>query len=99
MGDRLFEISEVEQDGLHVELVAQPAIGYALVVNRVPIVRRLTLTNRSEHSAHDVTLALAIAGPQGPIASLWTVHLSTPVAPGRSVSWEDFGTATADNPQ
>jgi hypothetical protein len=96
MGERLFETTRVEQDGLRIELVVQPAVNYALVVNHVPLVRELTLTNRSDLSVHGVALTLTIDGPSGPIAPPWTAHLPAPLPPGRSVTFADFTALAPD---
>jgi hypothetical protein len=92
----MFSSSEIDQDGLHLELVVQPAISYALVHNRVPVVRRVTLTDRSALSAYDLALELTVVGPHGAIAAPWRVERGVPVPPGRSVSWEEFGALAPD---
>ena len=77
----MFSAFEIDQDGLRLELVVQPAISYALVHNRVPVVRRVTLTNRSPLSAYDLALELSVVGPHGPIAPPWRVERTAPVPP------------------
>ncbi|NJC72603.1 DUF4011 domain-containing protein [Planosporangium thailandense] len=80
-----------EDDGeLRVELHVQPAINYALVHNRVPVVRHLSVTNRTGQPVTDLRITLELLGPDGPLAPQWTRFVSAPVPPGSTVGWEDF---------
>lgn len=89
MPTSVFEPFSVEDSDLRVELLVQPAINYALVHNRVPLVRQVTLTNLSETTLTDLDVTLQLRGPDGALAPTWERAVIT-IRPGSSVGWEDL---------
>ncbi|MET7876171.1 DUF4011 domain-containing protein [Micromonospora profundi] len=96
MSDSVFAQFTADDDQLAVGLLVQPAINAALVHNRVPLVRHLTLTNRSSVPLTDVTLTLELRGPDGALTEPWSRTVTTPLRPGASTSWDDFRDFTPD---
>jgi hypothetical protein len=87
-----------EDDGdLRTELLIQPAINYALVHNRVPVVGHLSVTNRTDRPIGDLRVTLELLGPDGPLAPPWSRAVSTPVPPGSAVEWKDFAEFVPDH--
>ncbi|HKD98448.1 MAG TPA: DUF4011 domain-containing protein, partial [Micromonosporaceae bacterium] len=91
MTGNVFEQFAVDDGGLHVELLVQPAINYALVHNRVPPVRRLALTNTGAEPVADLDVRLDLYGPAGLLTPQWRRTVTTAVRPGATIGWEDFG--------
>ena len=54
MSRTVFDSFVNEDDELRIQLLVQPAINYALVHNRVPVVRQLVLANGGEHPLGDL---------------------------------------------
>ncbi|MCG5470448.1 DUF4011 domain-containing protein [Micromonospora sp. LAH09] len=96
MSDSVFAQFTADDDQLEVGLLVQPAINAALVHNRVPLVRHLTLVNRGAVPLTDVTLTLELRGPDGALTEPWTRTLAAPLRPGASTSWDDFRDFTPD---
>ncbi|MET8044898.1 DUF4011 domain-containing protein [Micromonospora sp. NPDC005215] len=96
MSDSVFAQFTAADDQLEVGLLVQPAINAALVHNRVPLVRHLTLVNRGAVPLTDVTLTLELRGPDGALTEPWTRTLTAPLRPGASTSWDDFRDFTPD---
>lgn len=96
MSDSVFAQFTADDDQLEVGLIVQPAINAALVHNRVPLVRHLTLVNRGAAPLTDVTLTLELRGPDGALTEPWTRTLAAPLRPGASTSWDDFRDFTPD---
>ncbi|RAO27732.1 putative ATP-dependent helicase [Micromonospora saelicesensis] len=96
MSDSVFAQFTADDDQLEVGLIVQPAINAALVHNRVPLVRHLTLVNRGAVPLTDVTLTLELRGPDGALTEPWTRILAAPLRPGASTSWDDFRDFTPD---
>ncbi|PGH44963.1 hypothetical protein COO58_11395 [Micromonospora sp. WMMA1996] len=96
MSDSVFAQFTADDDQLAVALLVQPAINAALVHNRVPLVRHLTLTNRGAEPLTDVTVTLDLLGPDGALTEPWTRTLGTPLRPGASTGWDDFRDVTPD---
>ncbi|MEU1745797.1 DUF4011 domain-containing protein [Micromonospora arida] len=96
MSDSVFAQFTADDEQLEVGLIVQPAINAALVHNRVPLVRHLTLVNRGAVSLTDVTLTLELRGPDGALTEPWTRTLAAPLRPGASTSWDDFRDFTPD---
>ncbi|WP_406083915.1 DUF4011 domain-containing protein [Micromonospora zamorensis] len=96
MSDSVFAQFTADDDQLEVGLIVQPAINAALVHNRVPLVRHLTLVNRGAVPLTDVTLTLELRGPDGALTEPWTRTLAAPLRPGASTSWDDFRDFTPD---
>ncbi|MEU8405658.1 DUF4011 domain-containing protein [Micromonospora sp. NPDC048842] len=96
MSDSVFAQFTADDDQLEVGLIVQPAINAALVHNRVPLVRHLTLVNRGAVPLTDVTLTLELRGPDGALTEPWTRTLAAPLRPGASTSWDDFRDITPD---
>ncbi|MCZ7437709.1 DUF4011 domain-containing protein [Micromonospora sp. WMMC241] len=96
MSDSVFAQFTADDDQLAVALLVQPAINAALVHNRVPLVRHLTLTNRGAEPLVDVTLTLELLGPEGALAEPWTRTLTRPLRPGAGTGWDDFRDVTPD---
>ncbi|WP_246470741.1 DUF4011 domain-containing protein [Saccharopolyspora phatthalungensis] len=74
---------------MRVELLHPPAMYYALVHNRVPVVHHLRLENLGDAAVESVDVTLELAGPDGPLAEPWTRSAVTVPADG-VVSWDDF---------
>ncbi|MGV9805304.1 DUF4011 domain-containing protein [Micromonospora chersina] len=96
MSDSVFAQFTAEDDQLAVALLVQPAINAALVHNRVPLVRHLTLVNRGTEPLADVTLTLELLGPDGALIEPWTRTLTAPLRSGASTGWDDFRDVTPD---
>ncbi|MFI6256002.1 DUF4011 domain-containing protein [Micromonospora zamorensis] len=96
MSDSVFAQFTADDEQLEVGLIVQPAINAALVHNRVPLVRHLTLVNRGAVQLTDVTLTLELRGPDGALTEPWTRTLAAPLRPGASTSWDDFRDFTPD---
>ncbi|SCF10208.1 DUF4011 domain-containing protein [Micromonospora chokoriensis] len=96
MSDSVFAQFTAVDDQLEVGLLVQPAINAALVHNRVPLVRHLTLVNRGAVPLTDVTLALELRGPDGALTEPWTRTLAASLRAGASTSWDDFRDFTPD---
>ncbi|WCN79211.1 DUF4011 domain-containing protein [Micromonospora sp. LH3U1] len=96
MSDSVFAQCTADDEQLEVGLIVQPAINAALVHNRVPLVRHLTLVNRGAVPLTDVTLTLELRGPDGALTEPWTRTLAAPLRPGASTSWDDFRDFTPD---
>ncbi|MGC4796225.1 DUF4011 domain-containing protein [Micromonospora saelicesensis] len=96
MSDSVFAQFTADDDQLEVGLIVQPAINAALVHNRVPLVRHLTLVNRGAVPLTDVTLTLELRGPDGALTEPWTRTLTAPLRPGATTSWDDFRDFTPD---
>ncbi|MGC1215628.1 MAG: DUF4011 domain-containing protein, partial [Micromonospora sp.] len=96
MPDSVFAQFTADDDQLAVALLVQPAINAALVHNRVPLVRHLTLVNRGTEPLADVTLTLELLGPDGALTEPWTRTLTAPLRPGASTGWDDFRDVTPD---
>jgi hypothetical protein len=86
-----------EDDGdLRAELLVQPAINYALVHNRVPVVRHVSVTNQTGLPLTDLRVTLELLAPDGPLAPAWSRVVSTPLPPGSTLGWEDFAEFVPD---
>ncbi|RKN47727.1 DUF4011 domain-containing protein [Micromonospora endolithica] len=96
MSDSVFAQFTADDDRLAVALLVQPAINAALVHNRVPLVRHLTLVNRGVEPLPDVTVTLELRGPDGALVEPWTRTLTAPLRPGASTGWDDFRDVTPD---
>ncbi|MGW5580301.1 DUF4011 domain-containing protein [Micromonospora chokoriensis] len=96
MSDSVFAQFTADDDQLEVGLLVQPAINAALVHNRVPLVRHLTLVNRGAVPLTDVTLTLELQGRDVALTEPWTRTLASPLRPGSSTSWDDFRDFTPD---
>ncbi|MEU8298934.1 DUF4011 domain-containing protein [Micromonospora sp. NPDC048909] len=96
MSDSVFAQFTADDDQLAVGLLVQPAINAALVHNRVPLVRHLTLVNHGPVPLADVTLTLELLGPDGGLIEPWTRTLTAPLRPGASTGWDDFRDVTPD---
>ncbi|MEU4399633.1 DUF4011 domain-containing protein [Micromonospora orduensis] len=96
MSDSVFAQFSADDDQLDVGLLVQPAINAALVHNRVPLVRHVTLVNRDAVPLTDVTLTLELRGPDGALTEPWTRTLTAPLPPGGSTGWDDFRDFTPD---
>jgi hypothetical protein len=90
MGTSVFEEFTGTGDGLLVELLVQPAINYALVHNRVPLVRQLVVTNTGREPVADLHVELSLTGPYGALSPAWQRAVPPPLAPGATVRWEEF---------
>ncbi|HWB37433.1 MAG TPA: hypothetical protein VHA75_15555, partial [Rugosimonospora sp.] len=99
MGTGVFAEFTGTGDGLLVELLVQPAINYALVHNRVPLVRQVLVTNTGATPLTDLRVALQLLGPGGPVTPLWQRESDRPVPPGGTVRWEDFAQLRPDPEQ
>ncbi|MGS2616100.1 DUF4011 domain-containing protein [Micromonospora sp. LZ34] len=90
MPDSVFAQFATDDGRLAAELLVQPAINAALVHNRVPLVRHLTLTNVGDTPLAGATVTLELLGPDGALTESWTRTLATPLRPGATTSWDDF---------
>jgi Protein of unknown function (DUF4011)/AAA domain/REase_MTES_1575 len=98
MGTGVFEEFTGAGDGLLAELLVQPAINYALVANRVPLVRHLVVTNTGRDPITDLRIRLRLTGPYGPVTEVWE-HGAGRLAPGGTVRWEEFAQLRPDPEQ
>lgn len=89
MSHSVFHSSSGENERLRVELLHPPAMYYALVHNRVPVVHHLRVENRGDVAIEQVEVMLELTGPDGPLAEPWTRAAVTVPADG-VVSWDDF---------
>ncbi|WP_319463135.1 DUF4011 domain-containing protein [Micromonospora sp. RTP1Z1] len=96
MPDSVFAQFATDDGQLALGLLVQPAINAALVHNRVPLVRHLTLTNLGDAPLPEVSLTLELLGPDGPLSEPWTRTLATPLRPGATTGWDDFREFTPD---
>lgn len=94
MPNSVFEQFTGEDDELLAELLVQPAINYALVHNRVPLVRRVSVVNHADEPVGGLEVLLDLHGPDGPITAQWTHRVTHELAPGGIVSWDDFASFT-----
>ncbi|HEX6968096.1 MAG TPA: DUF4011 domain-containing protein [Micromonosporaceae bacterium] len=86
----VFEQFVVEDGDLRADLLVQPAINYALVHNRVPLVRHLSVRNKTDGAVAGVQVTLELTGPDGPLAEPWTRSVAAPIQPGGTTRWEEF---------
>lgn len=81
----------VNEDGeLRIQLLVQPAVNYALVHNRVPVVRQLVLANHGERTLGDLEVEVELVGADGPLAPRWCRTVAGPLRPGAALEWDDF---------
>jgi hypothetical protein len=90
MRNRVFEQYTTDDAGLRVELLVQPAINYALVHNRVPLVRRLSISNNTDDPVTDLEIRLELIGPDGSLTEPWRQTVGAAIRPGSTIGWEDF---------
>lgn len=91
----LFETASAEEGGLRIELLHPPAMYYALVHNRVPVVRHLSVENSGDEAVHDVDVSLELLGPDGPLGEAW--HRRIPVIESKDATgWDEFAGFTPD---
>ena len=83
MSRTVFDSFVNEDDELRIQLLVQPAINYALVHNRVPVVRQLVLANGGEHPLGDLEVEVGLVGPGGPLAPRWCRTVAGPLRAGR----------------
>lgn len=60
--NRLWEDTTVVEPGITVQVLTQPAINFALVHNRVPLIAGLRVTNTSEAPLVDLTVTVRLHG-------------------------------------
>ncbi|WP_229874374.1 DUF4011 domain-containing protein [Amycolatopsis deserti] len=91
----LFETAAAEEDGLRIELLHPPAMYYALVHNRVPVVRHLSVENSGDEAVRDIEVILELLGPDGPLCEAWRRRI--PVIEGKDATgWDEFPGFTPD---
>lgn len=77
-------------DELELELSVLPAVNFALVHNRVPILRHLSVRNASDKPLRDLAVSVELHGHSGALAEPW--HREVPVLdPDKRVAWADLG--------
>ncbi|MGC9665903.1 DUF4011 domain-containing protein [Planosporangium sp. 12N6] len=96
MRSGVFERFTEDNGDLRAELLIQPAINYALVHNRVPVVRHVSVTNDTGAPVADLRITLELLGPDGPLTAPWSRTAPGPVAPGAVVEWTDFADFVPD---
>ncbi|MBL6276094.1 DUF4011 domain-containing protein [Micromonospora fiedleri] len=96
MSDSVFAQFTADDDQFAVALLVQPAINAALVHNRVPLIRHLTLVNRGTEPLSGVTLTLELLGPAGALTEPWHRSLTAPLRPGASTGFDDFRDVSPD---
>ncbi|MER6993961.1 DUF3320 domain-containing protein [Saccharopolyspora hirsuta] len=89
MSYSVFRTSSCENERLRIELLHPPAMYYALVHNRVPVVHHLRVENLGDSAVEHVEVTLELVGPDGGLAETWTRSDLTVPADG-VVSWDDF---------
>jgi hypothetical protein len=94
MSNGVFEQFATDDGHLALELLVQPAINFALVHNRVPLVRHLSLANRTDAPLPEVSLTLDLLEPAGPLAEPWTRTLPAGLRPNGSTSWDTSGSSS-----
>jgi hypothetical protein len=90
MNGNVFDRFVGDGPGLHLELLVQPAINYALVHNRVPLVRRLEIRNTSEAAMPGATVTVEIIGPKGPLVPPWQRTIPPRMAAGHTLAFDEF---------
>ncbi|MDR7304234.1 DUF4011 domain-containing protein [Haloactinomyces albus] len=89
MNDAPFAEAEHSDDRLRLALQYPPALNYALVHNRVPIVRRVVVDNLTGGELRDLDVTMELVGPNGRLAGPWQRRV-TSIAAGSHVSWDTF---------
>ncbi len=82
-----------EGDSLKVELTALPAVNFALIHNRVPALRRLTIDNLSDEPLQDLAVSVELHGHDGPLADPWRREIAA-LNPQAPVTWADLSEFT-----
>lgn len=90
-----FRTRDTADDRMRIELVYPPALYYALVHNRVPVVNHLSLTNLTGGAVGEVTVQIELAGPDGPLAPPWIRQVAALPA-GRQMGWDEFDDLSPD---
>ncbi|WP_418345542.1 hypothetical protein [Rhodococcus pyridinivorans] len=88
--ESLWRNKTVEQSGLVVQLLAQPAVNLALVHNSVPLVSSLRVTNWSGRPAVDATVTVRLFGNGEELAPTWTRTYEGELPDGGDAYWDDF---------
>jgi hypothetical protein len=77
-------------DELELELSVLPAVNFALVHNRVPVLRNLSLRSTSDKPLQDLAVSVELHGHSGTLAEPW--HREVPVLDANEgVVWADLG--------
>ncbi|GAB3140784.1 DUF3320 domain-containing protein [Micromonospora sonneratiae] len=99
MPDNVFEQFTTDDGQLAVELLVQPAITYALVRNRVPLVRHLSLTNLGEAPLSGMVLTLELRSAHGELTESWRRTVTGVLRPGATMGWDYFADLAPDPEQ
>ena len=77
-------------DELELELSVLPAVNFALVHNRVPILRHLSLRNIGDKPLQDLAVSVELHGHSGALAEPWRREIPVFDTDER-VGWADLG--------
>lgn len=79
-----------EKNGtLDIELSVLPAINFALIHNRVPALRNLTIRNVGEESLRDLAISVELLGHDGALADPWRREIRS-LTPGTPFTWANL---------
>jgi hypothetical protein len=78
-----------ENDALEIELSVLPAVNFALIHNRVPVLKRLAIRSVNNEPLRDLAVSVELHGHDGPLADPWRREIPS-LAPEASVSWADL---------
>ncbi|TLF93668.1 DUF3320 domain-containing protein [Nocardia cyriacigeorgica] len=93
---RLWEDNTVVDSGLTVQVLTQPAINYALVHNKVPVIAGVRVVNETGAPAVDVTVTVRLHGNGAELAPAWTRTHDGDLANDSDVFWDDFAQFAPD---
>jgi len=78
-----------ENGVLELELSVLPAVNFALIHNRVPVLRHLALKNVGDKPLRDLAVSVELHGHDGPLADPWHREIAS-LAPQTPVAWADL---------
>lgn len=84
-----FDQIQGENDVLELELSTLPAVNFALIHNRVPVLRHLRLRNVGDKLLRDLAVSIELHGHDGPLADPWHREIAS-LAPQTPVAWADL---------
>ncbi|GAB2932861.1 DUF3320 domain-containing protein [Micromonospora polyrhachis] len=96
MPSTMFEQFTADDGQLAAGLLVQPAVSYALVRNRVPLVRHLSLTNLGQEPLSGMVLTLELSHPGEVLAGPWRRTVTGTLRPGATMGWDYFADLAPD---
>ncbi|MGW0435029.1 DUF4011 domain-containing protein [Micromonospora sp. NPDC003197] len=96
MPSTMFEQFTADDGQLAAGLLVQPAVAYALVRNRVPLVRHLSLTNLGQEPLTGMVLTLELSHPGEVLAGPWRRTVTGILRPGATMGWDYFADLAPD---